>query len=150
MVERKNRHIAEVARAMMNEKELPHYFWAEAVATAAYIMNRTPTTAVHGVTPEHKFTGRCPDLSHLKVFGCVSYMHIPVEKRSKLDPKVEKCIFIGYSQEHKGYRCYNPFIRILKVSIDVIFDEISSWYMKSSNTMQSDAEEKISVAEKNA
>src|SRR5215468_933128 len=63
VAERKNRHIAEVARAMMNEKELPHYFWAEVVATAAYIMNQTPTAAVHGVTPEQKFTGRRPDLS---------------------------------------------------------------------------------------
>jgi len=150
VAERKNRHIAEVARAMMNEKELPHYFWAEAVATAAYIMNRTPTAAVHGVTPEQKFTGRRPDLSHLKVFGCVAYMHVPAEKRSKLDPKAEKCIFIGYSQEQKGYRCYNPLTRILKVSRDVIFDEMSSWYMKTSNTTQSDAEEKISVVEKNA
>jgi hypothetical protein len=93
---------------MLNEKNLPNYFWAEAIATAIYIMNRTPTTIVHGMTPKEKFIGKKLNVSHLKVFGCIAYMHVPDEKRSKLDPKVEKCIFIGYSLEQKGYRYFNP------------------------------------------
>jgi hypothetical protein len=93
----KNRHITEIAHAMLNDKNLPNYFWAEAVATVVYIMNRTPTAAVHGMTPEEKFTGKKPNVSHLRVFGCIAYVHDPDEKRSKLDPKAEKCIFIGYS-----------------------------------------------------
>jgi len=72
---------------MLNEKNLPNYFWAEAVATAVYIMNRTPTAVVHSMTPEEKFTGKKPDVSHLRVFGCIAYVHVPEEKRSKLDPK---------------------------------------------------------------
>jgi hypothetical protein len=60
-------------------------------------MNRTPTTAVHGMTLEEKFTGKKPNVSHLKVFSCITYVHVLDEKRSKLDPKAEKCIFIGYS-----------------------------------------------------
>ena len=60
-------------------------------------MNRTPIAAVHGMTREEKYTGRKLDISHLKVFGCIDYVHIPDERRTKLDPKVEKCIFIGYS-----------------------------------------------------
>jgi hypothetical protein len=70
-------------------------------------MNRTPITAVHGMTPEEKFTGKKPDVSHLRVFGCIAYVHVLDEKKSKLDPKAEKCIFIGYSLEQKGYRCFN-------------------------------------------
>ena len=128
MAERKNRHIAEIARALMSEKEMPQYYWAEAVHTAVYIMNRTPTAAVHDVTPEEKFTGLKADVSHFKVFGCIAYVHIPDELRTKLDPKAEKCIFIGYSLEQKGYRCYNPVTREIKVSRDVVFDELSSWY----------------------
>jgi transposase InsO family protein len=95
VAERKNRHIAEIARAMLNEKNLPNYFWAKVVAFAVYIMNRTPTAAVHGMTPEEKFTGKKPDVSHLRVFGCIVYVHVPDEKRSKLNPKADKCIFIG-------------------------------------------------------
>jgi hypothetical protein len=113
---------------MLNEKNLRNYFWAEVVATVVYIMNRTPTTAVHGMTPEEKFTGKKPDVSHLKVFGYITYVHVPDEKRSKLDPKAEKCIFIGYSLEQKGYRCFNPFTWKLQVSRDVVFDEMVSWY----------------------
>ena len=76
VVERKNRHIAEVARALMNEKEMPKYYWVEAVHAAVYIMNKTPTAAIHGRTPEEKFTHKKPDLSHLMVFGCLACVHI--------------------------------------------------------------------------
>jgi hypothetical protein len=91
---------------MLNEKNLPNYFWAKVVTTAVYIMNRTPTLAVHGMTPEEKFTGKKPNVSHLKVFDCIAYVHVPDEKKSKLDPKDDKCIFIGYSLKQKGYRCF--------------------------------------------
>ena len=61
-------HIAEVARALMQEKNMPHFYWAKAVNTAVYIMNRAPIALVHDVTLEDKFTGNKPDLSHMKVF----------------------------------------------------------------------------------
>jgi hypothetical protein len=128
VVERKNRHIVEIARAMLSEKNLPNYLWVEVVATALYIMNRTPTTTVHGMTPKEKFTGKKPNVSHLRMFGYIAYVHVPDEKRSKLDPKAEKCIFIEYSLKQKGYRCFNPSIRKLQVSRDVMFDEMVSWY----------------------
>ena len=73
-----------------------------------YIMNGTPTETIHGMTCEEKYMGIKPDISHLKVFGCIAYVHIPDERRTKLDPKAEKCIFIGYSLQQKGYCCYNP------------------------------------------
>jgi hypothetical protein len=113
---------------MLNEMNLPNYFWAEAVTIAVYSMNRTPTAAVHGMTPEEKFTGKKPDVSHLKVFGYITYVHVPDKKRSKLDPKAEKCIFIGYSSKQMGYRCFNPSTRKLQVSRDVVFDEMVNWY----------------------
>jgi hypothetical protein len=55
-------------------------------------------------------------------------VHVPEEKRSKLDPKVKKYILIGYSLEQKGYRCFNPSTRKLQVSRDVVFDEMANWY----------------------
>jgi hypothetical protein len=128
VAKRKNRHIAQITCAMLNEKNLPNYFWIEAVATVVYIMNRTPTSTIHGMTLEENFIGKKLDVSHLRVFGYIAYMHVPDEKRSKLNPKVEKCIFIGYSLEQKGYRCFNLSTRKLQVSRDVVFDEIVSWY----------------------
>jgi hypothetical protein len=80
------------------------------------------------MTPKENFTSKKPDVSHLKVFGCIAYVHVPDEKRSKLDPKVEKCIFIRYSLEQKGYRCFNPSTRKLQVSRNVVFNEMVSWY----------------------
>jgi len=79
------------------------------------------------MTPEEKFKGKKPNVSHLIVFGYIVYVHVNDERRSKLDPKVEKFIFIGYSLKQKGYRCFNLSIRRLQVSRDVVFfDEMAS------------------------
>ena len=66
----------------------------------------------------------------MKVFGCIAYVHVPDELRTKLDPKAKKCVFIGYSLEKKGYRCYNPSTHDVRVSKDIVFDEMASWYLK--------------------
>ena len=105
VVERKNRHIAKIACALMIEKAMLHVYWAKVVFTTVYIMNRTSTIAIHDVTPKERFTGIKPDLSHLKVFGCIAYVHIPDKLSTKLDPKDEKCVCIGYSLEQKRYKC---------------------------------------------
>jgi len=86
---------------MLNEKNLPNYFWAKAAITTIYIMNQTPTSTVHGMTLEEKFTSKKLDVSHLRMFGCIAYVHVPNEKRSKPDLKAKKCIFIRYSLEQK-------------------------------------------------
>ena len=129
VAERKKRVFVEAARAMLNEKFLPDAYWAEAMSTAVYVVNRTPTAGIHMITPYEKLYKQRPDVSHLKVFGSIAYVHIPDELRTKLDPKVEKCVFIGYSLEQKGYKCCNPVTRrqLLQVSIDVVFDEMASW-----------------------
>jgi hypothetical protein len=89
-------------------------------------MNQTPVVAIHGMTPKEKLTCKKPNVSHLRMFGCITYMHVPDEKKSKLDPKADKCIFIGYSLEQKGYRCFNPSTRKLEVNRNVVFDEMVS------------------------
>ena len=113
------------------------------LSIVVYIMNRTPTTAVHDRKPEEKFCGRKPDLTHLKVFGCIAYVHVPDELRTKLDPKAEKCVFIGYSLEQKGYKCYNPATRQLRVSRDVVFDEMASWYADVKHEIGVDVKENV-------
>jgi len=77
------------------------------------------------------------------VFGCIAYVHVLDELWTKLDPKAEKCVFIGYSLEQKRYRCYNPVTRKMKVSRDVVFDEMSSWYADVKNTIGVDVDEHV-------
>eukprot|EP00794_Sanderia_malayensis_P003565 gene3565-biopygen3052 len=104
VAERMNRTIQESARSMLHDAELPYIFWAEAVATAVILRNRSPIVSVENMTPYESFNGRKPDVSHFKVFGCDAYMHIAKEERRKWDPKSKKCVFIGYSLHSKGYR----------------------------------------------
>ena len=65
------------------------------------------------------------------------------ELRAKLDSKVEKCIFIGYSLEQKGYRCSNPITCEMRVSRDVVFDEMSNWYVDVKDSIGADAHEHV-------
>ena len=85
------------------------------------------TKAVWNKTPSEAWSGRKPSVNHLKVFGSVCYAHIPKEKRYKLDEVSEKCIFVGYSSQSKGYRLYNLKTNKVVVCRDVLFNENVSW-----------------------
>ena len=78
------------------------------------------------------------------MFGCIAYVHVPNELRTKLDPKVEKCILIGYYLEQKGYKCYNLVTQKLRVSRDVVFDEMSSWY-SAKKPLEADLDDHVVV-----
>ena len=91
-------------------------------------MNQCTTSGLHGVTPHEKLYGKKLDISHVRIFGSIAFIHIPDDKRQKLDPKSEKCILVGYSLEQKGYKCFDPSTRKVQVSRDVVFDELPSWY----------------------
>ncbi|KAL0325748.1 UNVERIFIED_CONTAM: Retrovirus-related Pol polyprotein from transposon TNT 1-94 [Sesamum radiatum] len=78
--ERKNRTVMEMARSMLQEKHLPKAFWAEAVYTAVYLLNRCPTKAVQNMTPIEAWSGKKPSAKHLRVFGSICYVHIPKRK----------------------------------------------------------------------
>ena len=113
---------------MMNKIHLPKSYWVEVVNTVVYLMNRCTTSGEHDVTPCEKFYGKKPNLSHVRIFDAITYIHIPDEKRHKIDPKSEKCILVWYSLEPKGYKCFNPSTKKVRVSRDVVFDESPSWY----------------------
>ncbi|RZB68411.1 Retrovirus-related Pol polyprotein from transposon TNT 1-94 [Glycine soja] len=125
--ERKNRTIMEMARSMLKEKGLPNTFWAEAVYTVVYILNRCPTKSVKDKTPIEAWNGKKPSAKHLRVFGSICYIHIPDVKRHKLEDKTIRGIFLGYSNISKGYRVYNLQTKKLVISRDVEVDEYASW-----------------------
>jgi hypothetical protein len=123
VAERRNRTIIERARSMVVEARLPRYLWTEAVNTANYIVNLSPTSANLGMTPEQRYSGKTPTVTHLKVFGNITFVHIPKTNRKKLETKTMRCIFLGYDTESKVYRLYNPIQKKILLSQDVTIDE---------------------------
>eukprot|EP00253_Pinus_taeda_P024045 PITA_24045 len=114
----------ERARSMLNGVGLGQEFWAEAVKTASYLVNISPSSALEDKTPQEVWTGKKPSLAHLMVFGCDAYVHVLKERRTKLDSKSQKCIFIGYKDRLKGYKLWNPITRKVLYSQDVVFREV--------------------------
>ncbi|KAK3017333.1 hypothetical protein RJ639_005486 [Escallonia herrerae] len=107
LAERMNRTIMERARCMRIHVDLPLQFWAPAVDTAVYLINRSPTSALNGGIPEEEWSGKPVNYSFLRVFGCIAYAHIDKEERKKLDSKSQKCVFIGYGGDEYGYRLWD-------------------------------------------
>ena len=112
----------------MTEKNFPYVYWAKALNIVVYIMSRISIATIHNVMLEEKYTGKKLDLSHMKVFGCIAYVHVLDELCTKLDPKAKKCVFIAYSLVKKGYKCYNTITRDVQVSKDVVFNEVARLY----------------------
>jgi hypothetical protein len=81
-------------------------------------------SALVDTTPNEVWSGKKPLVSHLKVFGCDAFVHVPKEKRSKLDKKATKCIFIGYKEGMKGYKLWDPASRKTVYNRDVVFREV--------------------------
>jgi hypothetical protein len=94
------------------------------VGTACYLVNRSPSLALDDKTPQEVWTGKKPSLTHLKVFSCDAYVHVLKENRSKLDKKVQKCIFIGYKYGIKGYNLWSQETNKVVYSRDVVFKEM--------------------------
>jgi len=123
VAERKNRTLVETARSMLSHAGLPKMYWAEAVAAAAYVSNRVPTSVIKDKTPYESWYGRKPNLGYLKVFGCMAYAHVPSAERHKLDKKAAKLRFVGYAGGTKGYRLFDEEKRKFVVRRDVVFNE---------------------------
>jgi len=85
---------------------------------------------LQAVTPQEAWSGHKPSVTHLRVFGCVAYAKIPDARRTKLDDKSEKCIFVGYGERRMGYKLYNPITKKVIMSRDVIFEEDKTWQLK--------------------
>lgn len=120
-----------MARCLLKGGGLPTKFWAEAIANSVYLINQSPTQAVKDKTPYELWHGEKPNLSYFRVFGCVAFALIPLQKLQKLDEKSEKCVFMGHYPESKAYKLFNPITSKVIVSRDVIFHEKSRWAWES-------------------
>jgi hypothetical protein len=114
---------------------MPNKFWGEAMMTAVYVLNRSYTRSMDGVTPFEAWHGRKPDVSHLHVFGCVAHVKLTRPSLKKLDDRSIPMVFLGYEQGCKAYHLFDPAANHVHVSRDVVFDEDVSWdWSESSHT----------------
>lgn len=121
--ERMNRSLVEKARCLIFDAGLHKKFWAEAINTSVYLRNRSVVTGLKNMTPYEAWTGKKPDLSHIRIFGSKVMMHIPKEKRLKWDMKAKEHILVGYADNVKGYRVYDPENNSITISRDIIIME---------------------------
>ncbi|KAH9770027.1 Integrase catalytic domain-containing protein [Citrus sinensis] len=128
VVERKNRSIQEMARTMLNENSLPKYFWAEAINTACYVLNRVLIRPYLNKTPYELWKDRKPNIGYLKVFLCKCFILNTKDNLGKFDPKSDVGIFHGYSNSSKTYRVYNKRTLVVEESMHVTFDESNPSY----------------------
>ena len=123
VTERMNRTLNEHVRSMRLHAGLPKTFQANAVSTAAYLINRELLVPMEFRLPEEVWSGKEVKFSHLKVFGCVFYVHADSGAHGKLDAKSKICFFIGYDDEKFGYRFWDEQNRKIIRSRNVIFNE---------------------------
>ena len=142
IAERKNRHILETARALLIGTHVPSRYWDDAVATAVHLLNRMPTKVLTFQTPLKVLSNHVPLPTVLmippRIFGCVAFVHLHKNQRTKLDPCAVRCLFLGYGLHKKGYRCFDPTTKRTYITMDVTFLESDTFFPSpaSNSTLQ--------------
>jgi len=136
--ERVIRSVVTMSRCLMQDSGVPKELWAEACNTAAYIKNRSSHAALKGLTPEERWSGRKPNLNHLRVFGCRAFVFVPKVNRKRWDATSTELVMIGYSETTKGYRLLDPQTMNVKLARDVVFVEDQMFFKQGSHERNDD------------
>lgn len=123
VAERKNRTLIEMARCIMLQGNLPQSLWAEAVNAATYIRNRCTTKTLDGKTPFEAWSKRKPYVDFFRIIGSKVIVLNKAQRRGKFQPKGGEYVLVGYSEESKAYRLWNPGTRTVIKARDVRFFE---------------------------
>ena len=110
-------------RCLLFQASLPARYWAEALHAATHLLNRLPSKAVSHATPYFTLYGTAPSYALLRVFGCVCYPNTSATAPHKLSPRSTRCLFLGYSPNHKGYCCLELTSNRIIISRHDVFDE---------------------------
>jgi hypothetical protein len=124
-VERIIRTINNVIQTLLIQVSLPRRYWAKGLHTAVYLLNRLPTKTISAACPHVALFGSPPLYEYLRIFDCACYPNIAATAPHKLVPRSTRCVFLGYSTDHKGYRCLDLSTNRLIISRHVVFDEDS-------------------------
>jgi hypothetical protein len=145
VAERKNRTLLDIARALLIDSHTPAYFWPEALATATYLTNRLPSKPLAYKTPLATLGSFVPLPSHHslppRIFGCVVFVHLPKQCRTKLEPRALKCVFVGYGVHKKGYSCFVPVHNRMYTTMDCDFFEDHFYYTQHSSQGKSGSDD---------
>ena len=134
-VERKHRHIVEWGLTLLFHSKVPKNLWIDAFHTVVFLINRRPTPLLNMETPFKLLHGKDPDYSSLRTFGCQCFPYLRAYGNNKFSPKSLPCVFIGYSQFHKGYRCLYPSTGRVYISRHVVFNENHYPYANPSSSV---------------
>ncbi|GJT32577.1 putative ribonuclease H-like domain-containing protein [Tanacetum coccineum] len=123
VADRKNRTLIEAARTMLADSFLPNTFWAEAVSTACYVLNRVLVTKPHNKTPYELVTSKIPIISYIRPFGCHVTILNTIDNLGKFDEKSDKGFLVGYSLQSKAFRVYNLETMRVEENLHITFLE---------------------------
>jgi len=116
VVERMNKTVQQMARAILDESGTPETFWGEAAFAAITILNQANVRVNNTQTPHELWYGKTPTIKYFKFFGSKCYIKMTDEKLGKFEPREDGGILLGYSSRSKGYKCYNKDLgKLLKV-----------------------------------
>lgn len=132
IAERKHRHLLNVARSLLFQSGIPLQYWGDTILTAAYIINRTPSSVLKGKTLYEMMYSKLPSLTHLRIYGCLCFA-TKLNVLNKFESRADKCAFIGYSSFKKGYKLLSLETNIVFFSKDVQFYEHILPYKMSSD-----------------
>lgn len=121
--ERKHRHIVEIGISLLAHASMPLKFLDEAFVTATYLINRLPSKVIHNQTPLEHLLKQEPDYSVLCIFGCACWPNLYPYNTRKLQFRSKRCVFLGSSNIHKGFKCLDIAEGRVYIFRDVIFDE---------------------------
>ena len=118
--ERRNRTLLDMVRSMMSRTNLPKSFWGYALESASHIINNVPSKAIDAI-PYEVWSGRRSNLKYMRAWGCTAY--VKQLDATKLEPRSQKCIFVGYPKDSFGYYFYSPSEQKVFVSRHAVFLE---------------------------
>ena len=128
VVERKNRVIQEMARAMLYNKDVARNLWGEAINTACHTVNMVYFRPGTKKTPYELWKGRKPNVKYFRIFGSTCFIHKNRENVGKFDSQSNEGIFLGYSSTSKAYQMYNKRTKKVMETINVVIDEASDFW----------------------
>jgi hypothetical protein len=121
--EGKHRHIVEVGLTLLAQASMPLKFWDEAFTTTVYLINRTPNKVLNFATPLECLLHTKPNYMSPRVFGCACWPNLRPYNKHKVDFRSKQCAFLGYSSQHKGFKCLDISEGRVYIFRDVVFDE---------------------------